>query len=96
MDSVVDYGFESRSGQTKDYKIVIFSFSAHNKDKGVREKTGWREIKIMYSSGETVGMLFHWANTFNNPTNYKRVGLTQSGTHHYLIESNLFPPWYSW
>jgi hypothetical protein len=50
----------------------------------------------MYSSGETVGMLFHWANTFNNPTNYKRVGLTQSGTHHYLIESNLFPPWYSW
>ena len=58
--SVVDYGFESSSGQTKDYKIVIFSFSAHSKDKGVREKTGWREIKIMYSSGETVGMLFHW------------------------------------
>ena len=28
--SVVDYGFETRSGQTKEYKIGICCFSAKN------------------------------------------------------------------
>jgi hypothetical protein len=49
--SVVDRGFEPRSGQTKDYKIGICCFSA--KHEGARAKTGWLRIRIMCQSGAT-------------------------------------------
>ena len=43
--SVVDRGFEPRSGQTNDYKIGICCFSAKH--------TGWLGIRIICPSGET-------------------------------------------
>ena len=43
--NVVDRGFESQSGQTKDYKIGICCFSA--KHAALRAKTGWLGIRIM-------------------------------------------------
>ena len=52
--SVVDRGFESRSGQTKDYKIGICCFSA--KHTALRRKSkDWFElgIRIMCLSGTT-------------------------------------------
>jgi hypothetical protein len=64
--SVVDRGFEPRSGQTKDYKIGICCFSAKhaalgrkNKDLLARHKDNvseWGDISIR-------GMLFQWAST---------------------------------
>jgi hypothetical protein len=39
---VLDHGFESRSGQTKDYDIGIYCFSANQ-----------AIIRIMFPSGET-------------------------------------------
>ena len=47
----VDRGFKSRSGQTKDYKIGIFCFSA--KHTALRRKTGRLGIRIMCPSGAT-------------------------------------------
>jgi hypothetical protein len=49
--SAVDRGFESRLGQTKDYKIGICCFSA--KHTTLRTKTGWFGIRIMCPSGVT-------------------------------------------
>ena len=42
VPSVLDHGFESRSGQTKDYDIGIYCFSAKQ-----------AIIRIMFPSGET-------------------------------------------
>jgi len=40
-------------------------------------------------------LLFQWARIITNST--KRFGVVQSGHHpHYLIEFNLYSPWYSW
>ena len=49
----VDRGFESRSGQTKDYAIDICYFSARLAALRERAKTGWFEIRIMCPSGAT-------------------------------------------
>ena len=66
VSSVVDRGFESRSGQTKDYEIDICWFSA--KHTALRRKSKdwlarnqhnvseWGDMSIR-------GMLFHWAST---------------------------------
>ena len=52
VSSAVDRGFESRSGQTKDYKIGICCFSA--KHAALRRKSrDWLEIIIMCPSGAT-------------------------------------------
>ena len=40
--SAVDCGFESSSGQTKDYKIGICCFSVKNAV--LRRKTDWRHV----------------------------------------------------
>jgi hypothetical protein len=50
--SAVDRGFESQSGQTKDYKIVICCLSAKQAAL-VRAKTNWLGIRIMCQSGAT-------------------------------------------
>jgi hypothetical protein len=70
--SAIDRGFETRSGQTKDYKIGICCFSAkhaalrrENKDWLARNQDNVRKH-------------------YKNPT--KRV-LVQSGPHHLLIEN---------
>ena len=90
--SVVDRDreFESRLGQTKDYKICICCFS--DKHVALRRKTKcwlarnqnnvseWSDISIR-------GLLFQWASTTTNPT--KPVGLVQSRPCHHLIENKL-------
>ena len=51
ISSVVDYGFQTQSGQIKDYKIGIYCFSAKN--------TALRRRGNMFISL----LLFQWANT---------------------------------
>ena len=52
--SAVDRGFESQSGQTKDYKINICCFPAtHTALRSMSKDCGWLGIKIMYLSGVT-------------------------------------------
>ena len=66
MDSVVDRGFEIRSGQTKDYKICICWFSAKhtawrrkNKDWLTRNQDNVSECSDMAIRGQ----LFQWSST---------------------------------
>ena len=86
--SAVDRGFEPRSGQSKDYiKLVFIASPLSTQHYGKTGKIGLLEIRIMCPSGVTcltadccISEL-----ALNNPT--QRVGLVQSGTHHYLIEN---------
>jgi hypothetical protein len=66
VSSVIDRGFESRSGQTKDYNIGICCFSAKHaalrrksKDWLARNQNNvseWDDMSIR-------GLLFQWAST---------------------------------
>ena len=51
--SMVDRGFEPRSGQTKDYKIDICCFSAKHAALRGQSKDCWLGIRIMCPSGAT-------------------------------------------
>jgi len=51
--SVVDRGFEPRSGQSKDYEIGICYFFAKLAALRRKSKTGWLEIRRMCPIGET-------------------------------------------
>jgi hypothetical protein len=78
--SVVDRGFELRSGQTNDYKIGIYCFSA--KHSALRRKSkDWLALDqnnvSKWSDMSTHGRLFQWASTLK----------IQSGPHHHLIEN---------
>ena len=45
--SAVDYGFEPRSGQTKDYKIGICCFTANFKHTALRRNVSeWSDMSI--------------------------------------------------
>jgi hypothetical protein len=66
VSSVVDRGFEPRSGQTKDYKIGICCFSTKHvalrrksKDWLARNQNNVSE----WSAMSTRGLLFQWAST---------------------------------
>ena len=66
VSSVVDRGFEPRSGQTKDYKFGICCFSAKyaalrrkNKDWLARNQSTVSEL----SHTSTRRLLFQWART---------------------------------
>ena len=48
--SAVDCGSELRSGQTKDYKIGIYCFTAKY---AALRRTGWLGIRIMCPNGTT-------------------------------------------
>ena len=68
VSSVVDRGFEPRSGQTKDYKFGICCFSAKyaalrrkNKDWLARNQNNVSEL----SDTSTRRLLFQWASTIN-------------------------------
>jgi hypothetical protein len=50
---MVDHGFESRLGQTKEYKIGIYCISAKHIVLRSKRKTGWLGNRIMCPSGET-------------------------------------------
>ena len=86
--SVVDRGFESRSGQTKDYKIGICCFSAkHSAWKSKSKDWLARNQDNVSECGDmsTRRLLFQWAITIENPT--KRVALVKSGPRHHFIEN---------
>jgi hypothetical protein len=51
--SVVDIGFEPRSGQTKDYKIGICCFSAKHAALRSKSKDWLARFRIMCPSGAT-------------------------------------------
>jgi hypothetical protein len=53
VSSVVDRGFESRSGQTNFLKVVCLASLLSRQHLGKRAKTGWLEIRIMCPSGAT-------------------------------------------
>ena len=64
--SVVDRGFETRLGQTKDYKIGICCFST--KRTALRRKSkdwlAWNQDNVSESGDMSIHrLLFQWANT---------------------------------
>jgi hypothetical protein len=68
--SAVDRGFKSRSGQTKDYKLVFVAYNTKhavlkrkNKDWLARNQDNVSEWSDMYIRG----LLFQWANTMKKP-----------------------------
>ena len=64
--SMVDHGFEPRSGQTKDYKIGIFLLLCYKaySFKEWEQRLGWHRIKIICPSDmSTHELLFQWAST---------------------------------
>jgi hypothetical protein len=92
--SAVDRGFESRSGQTKDYQLVCVAYNAKHAELG-RKSKDWlprnQDNVSEWSDMYICGLLFPLANTKKKT---KRVGLEKSGHHHHLI--NLVSPWYSY
>jgi hypothetical protein len=77
--SAVDSGFKPRSGQTKDFQIGIYCFSA--KHAAVRrKKKDWlapnQDNVSEWSDMYIRGLLFPLANTMRKT---KRVGLEKSG-----------------
>jgi hypothetical protein len=66
ISSVIDRGFELRSGQTKDYRICDCCFSA--KHTALRRKSkDWLALNqdnvSKWSNMSTHGLLFQWAST---------------------------------
>ena len=51
--SAVDRGFEPRSGQTKDYKLVFVASPLSTQHYGERAKIGWLGIRILCLSRAT-------------------------------------------
>ena len=84
--SAVDRGFDSRSGQAKDYQLVFVTYNAKHaelrrksKDWLARNQDNVSEWSDMYIRG----LLCQLVNTMKKTT--KRVGLKKSGHHHHLI-----------
>ena len=86
--SVVDHGFESRSGQTKDYEIGICCFSAKHtalQRKGKDQLAQNQDNASEWGDMSICGLFFlSVSQHYTNPT--KRVALVKSGPHHHLIE----------
>ena len=85
--SVVDRGFEPRSGHTEDYKIGMCCLSA--KHATLRRKSKYwlaRNQDNMFECGDMfiLRLLFQWASTIN-------IQLSML-----VLKINLFSPWYSW
>ena len=82
--SVVDRGFEHRSGQTTEHNIIICCFSAQYT--ALRRKSNdwlaWYHDNVSeWGSMSLRGLVSqHYANPV------KRVGLVQSGPHRHFIE----------
>jgi hypothetical protein len=83
--SAVDFGFEPRSGQTKDYNICICCFSAKHAalmrkskkwlDRNQNNVSGW-------SNMSTRGLLFQWASTIKtNSACWSSTKRTSSSSH---------------
>ena len=95
--SAVDRGFNSRSGQTKDYKIDICSFSA--KHAALRRKSkDWlarnQDNVSEWGDMSIHKLLFQWASTVKIQLSmlvYHKADLIIIS-----LKINLFSPWYSW
>jgi hypothetical protein len=61
VSSAVDHEFQSQPGQTKDYKIGIYCFSAKHAAWEERAKNDWFWIRIMCQS--TNKLLFQGVST---------------------------------
>ena len=92
--SATDWGFETRSGQTKGYEIGICYFSTKHaalsrksKDWLTQNQDNVSEWGDMWLSIH--GLLFQWLALLKNPT--KCVGLVSS---HWNFTCS--SPWYSW
>jgi hypothetical protein len=95
--SMVDCGFEPRSGQSKDYKISICCFSAKHvalrrksKDWLARNQnnvSGWSDMSIR-------GLLFQWASTIKKQLSM--LFLYKVNLIIISLQINLFSPWYRW
>jgi len=75
---------EPWSGQTKDYKIGICSFSAKHEDLRRKSKDwlAWNQDNVSEWDDMSIhGLLFQWASTIKDPV--------QSGPHHHLIKNYL-------
>ena len=95
--SVVDHGFEPRSGQIKDYKIGICCFSA--KHAALRRKSkDWLALNqdnvFEWGNMSICWLLFQWAST---------IKIQLSMLVYYiadliiiLLKINLLSSWYSW
>jgi hypothetical protein len=67
--SVVDRGFEPRSGQTKEYEIGICCFSAKHASLMSKSKDWLARNKnnvSVWSDMSTHGLLFQWASSIKN------------------------------
>jgi hypothetical protein len=78
VSTAVDRGFEPRSGQTKDYKLVFVASPLSTHYYGERVKTGWLGIRLMCPSGATSLSVDNCSSE-----------LVESD-HHHLCECNLF------
>ena len=84
---VVDREFESRSGQTKDYKIDICCFSTKHAALRIKSKCWFSRNQDNVSEWNDIssrGLFFSMSYFYKNPTNH--VGLVQSELHQHLIE----------
>ena len=79
--SVVDRGFESRSGQINDYNIGIWCFSAKHVVLRRKNKDWLARNQNNVSTWIVVSVSEH----YTNPT--KGIGLVLGGPHHHLIEN---------
>ena len=94
---MVDHGFELQPGQTKNYKIVIFCFSAKHAALRTKSKDWLARNQgnvSKWSDMLTIDGCFSELALYKNTT--KHVGLVQSRHHCHLIEYNLFSSWHSW
>ena len=76
---VVDHGFDTQSGQTKDYEIGICCFSVKNTVLERKNKDGLVGIRIMclkWSDMSNCRLLFQWASTIKIQLSLK-CGLVQ-------------------
>jgi hypothetical protein len=73
--------FDSRSGQTKQYKIGMFCFSAKQAT-FVRSKDCSVRIMCMSISMSTCGMLFQWARQYKNGIIWSSTKQTSSSSCH--------------
>ena len=75
---VVDRGFESRRGQTKDYKMVNAAFPLG------KDWLAWNQNNMSEWRDLSTHTVVSESQLYKDPI--KHIGLVQSGLNHHLIE----------
>ena len=96
--SAVDRGFEPQSGQTKDYKIGIWCFSA--KHAAIRRKNkdlvaGYQNNVSEWSDMSIHRLLFQWASTMKIKLSVLIAIEYKADFIIISLKINLFSPWYT-